>query len=242
MMEVRPVVALVLFSLIWIALPGQEAENTPRPREEDGKKGWSELNPEEQKRLRETLRQVWSDPQVLNAREDVSRSAREYQAAVRDAIGRRDPEAAELLQRVSANGSGMLHSLIGGGERGKRPPFPGGRGLEHMIPPAALERMEPEYRERFAKASEEAKEDPAVLAAIEKMRDLVRQDEDLRKEKLETLRQLRTAFFEAVVSVDPDLKEVLPPPGSNPVFRGKGAKRMGESIRPGPERESVTRD
>ena len=134
--------------------------------EEHLKKGEEPLSPEEMKKLREALRDVWTDPTVLSARENVNRSAREFQKAVSESIARSDPEAAKLLQKVQKSQSGLLQKVMGG-DRGKRPPFGSVRNFEHMIGPAMMDRMDPEQKDRYRAASEEAKKHPEVIAAIE---------------------------------------------------------------------------
>ncbi len=189
---------------------------------------WSSLSPQEKEALREALRAVWSDPDVLSARESVNRSANEYQVAIREAIAQHAPESSQLLARITqasahnANGSrkGLLPPPGGKGKGGpgkgggtggglfKR----GGNGMlgQMMTSPMLLEKMTPEQKEKFRKASESARQQGPVVDALAEIKALSKQEDETRKKRHEALKKFRKAYFQAVVEADPTLAELMP--------------------------------
>ncbi len=198
----RPLV--VAFWLIGLTIPALVlAQDKPKDS-----RGWSDLSEEDQKKLKEALRTVWSDPTVLSARESVNRSAHEYQLAVREMIKKQNPENAILLDRVQkSQPPGMMQMFLGDGHGAKRP---------MLTSPAMMERMNDSQRARFKEVEAKAKMNPKVIAAMEELRALGQEDEEIRRKKMEAFRKLRHVQFEAMMEIDPELREFLPPPGSAP--------------------------
>ncbi len=183
---------------------------------------WNSLSEEERKKLREVLRRVWSDPEVQSAREEVKNAAENYKNAVKTAVGNEDPLVAKLLVKVQSENAGNVSQLLPG-----RPPFPGDgkgerRGSEHLLvgPPGFLERLTEEQRRKFLKAQAIAKDSPAVKDAFKELDKIREKDESFRKERLQAFKKLRKASYQALLSVDPELKEFLPKGN----FQRKGRK------------------
>ncbi|MDF1815204.1 MAG: hypothetical protein P1V20_23590 [Verrucomicrobiales bacterium] len=216
--------------LITVSLTAQEHERR--------ESGWSNLPEEDQKKLREALRTVWSDPIVLSARENVNRSAREYQQAVRDTIKKQDPETARLLERVQRDQTGFLHTAMG--SNGKKKHIHGasvGRLSQMVAPPGMLDKMSEEQKQRFKEAATKARQQPDVIGAIEELKALSNQDEEIRRKKLDAFRKFRKAYFDAIAEIDPELKMHIPPPGPPPSYGGKGKGKPGKP--PGPRRPEL---
>jgi hypothetical protein len=200
-----------LLALVWLTVPVMSSPVSAQEKPKDPR-SWSNLSEEEQKKLKEALRTVWSDPTVLSARESVNRSAQEYQLAVREMIKKQNPETAILLDKVQkSQPPGMMQMFLGEVHGTKRPMH--GFGL---TPPPMMERMNETQRARFKEAETKAKMRPEVVAAMEELKTLSQEDEEIRRKKMEAFRKLRQAHFEAMMEIDPELKEFLPPPGSPP--------------------------
>ena len=55
---------------------------------------WDSLSDEEKEKLRTALREVWTDPAVINARDEVKSAAEAYQKEIREAVSKADPSMA----------------------------------------------------------------------------------------------------------------------------------------------------
>lgn len=152
------------------------------------------LRPEEKERLRKVLRSAWSDPSVINAREDVQRASEAYQSAIRSAVERMDPSAVEWIARMQGRG----HSPVGRGNEVVR--FEDqNRALSW------IESLDPEIRDRVRKAEKEAEKAEAVVKARESLGKIHEEDEALRRRRLEAHRELRRATVEEILRIDPSL-------------------------------------
>lgn len=218
--------AALLAGLFWSSAPadGQErGEAKPRLWEKGDRErveAWESLSDEQRERLREALREVWTDPAVVTAREEVKHAGDAYQAAVKSAMERVDPSVAELLAKVQGSGGrspergGAFPPGGPGNSGGPGPGGPGGqgggmmRGFDELFkPPGFLESLSSETRERFRKAEEEALKSEAVKQArgdLTKVRD---EDDALRRKRIEAHRRLRKAILEEMVRIDPGLVE-----------------------------------
>ena len=221
-----PMVVMIVF------LAGSSfAQDKPDGRKMSDRERWSQLSPEDQKRLREALRTVWSDPKVLSARENVNRSVREYQEAIRETIANQDPETAKLLEKLNRGKGGLLPG--GSGMEGAKRHYSmisNGRGLDQMLlPPSMIEKMDPEQKKRFMEVSKQARAETEVIAALRAVEGLHKEDEALRRKRFEALRKFRRSYFEAVARIDPELKKFIPPPRSKPPGpfgeKGRGGKK-----------------
>lgn len=209
---------------------GQESERDPRAMEpvpgelRPGDKGkdwkgmvgdpnrkdnfWSELSEEDRARLRDALRQVWSDPAVINAREEVKEASDAYQDAMRGAVQRVDPTLAETLLKLQNNVAGETRDKLAG-----PPGFPGTpprMGEDYPThPPGFLERLTPEQRERWKTIEERTRQTPKVQAAIRSLEEIRRQDEELRRRRLEAHRQVREAIMAELALADPEFAEMM---------------------------------
>ncbi len=152
------------------------------------------LRPEEKERLRKVLRSAWSDPSVINAREEVKRASEAYQSAIRTAVGRMDPSAVEWIARMQDRSRG-----------------PAGRGNEVVRfedqnrAIGWIESLDPEIRDRVRKAEKDAAKSEAVLKARESLGKIHEEDEALRRRRLEAHRELRRATVEEILRIDPSL-------------------------------------
>jgi len=179
---------------------------------DEGKaKIWKSLSPEEQEKLKEALRSVWSDPTVISARDEVQQASETYHKAMKAAINRADPSAAKVL--------GKLHSLSGGppgdrkGER-RGPGFPlphrGERSIgESMGFPAALGDFSEVERARFREVESKARETSEVKMIIAELESTREEDEAIRKRKLDLFRELRMTILAEMVKIDPQVEALV---------------------------------
>lgn len=215
--------------------PSNSAKAEEKQTKAELAQAWGELSEDEKKKVREALRTVWSDPKVLSARENVNRSIKEYQMAIKETMSNQDPESASLLEKVHSGGGGFLTFISsrgmgpsgGGHKRGQSP-----RHHEHLLPPHVLDQLTPEQKAQFKRANDRAKMRPEVNAAIEKMRALRKDDEEFRKRQFEAIHTFRKTYFETLIDIDPSLSEFISPkiPGSG--FGSKGSKGKGMRKRP----------
>lgn len=166
---------------------------------------WESLGPEQREKLREALRNVWTDPAVINAREEVKHASEAYQAAIRSAVERADPEVAGLLAKIQSSG-GMGSGMMGApGTPGMMPP----RGFEEQIrPPGFLDELAPEMRARYSKAESAAMDADAVKSARKELNDIRKEDDNLRRRRIEAHRKLRKVTVEEMLRIDPGLAEI----------------------------------
>jgi RPA family protein len=168
---------------------------------------WESLSPEQREKLREALRGVWTDPAVINAREEVKHATEAYQAAIKAAVERADPTVADLLSKVQ--GSGMMALPPDGPNGPGSPGSPSGllnRGFDQQIrPPGFLDGLSPEAREKFRKTEEEAMSSAVVKAARSELDRIRGEDEALRRERVEAHRKLRKVTVEEMIRIDPSI-------------------------------------
>ncbi|MBU6179106.1 MAG: hypothetical protein KGR69_05545 [Verrucomicrobia bacterium] len=187
---------------------------------------WESLSPEQRERLREALRQVWTDPSVITAREEIKHASDAYQAAIKSALEKTDPSVAELLAKVQMPG-GMGAGVPGGLGAMNLPGGPAVPGTgpvrnfdEQIRPPGFLESLSPEDREKFRRAEAAALGSEAVKAARAELAKIREEDEALRRKRLEAHRHLRKVTVGEMVRIDPSITPMQ--------------KRLLEAGKPGP--------
>jgi len=181
-----------------------------------GRERWGSLGDEEKERLRAALREVWTDPQVISAREEVQQASEAYRSAVREAMGRLDPSVVPLLQEMQKEGEGRSRERLGSGPPGP-PGFSGPKGragyrspdFSPAGPPGFLERFPPAEQERFRQAEAKAQRSDRVESARSRLSELREQDESLRKERFEAHLDLRRGLFEEILAEDPGLSGMV---------------------------------
>ncbi len=188
----------------WVAVENSIAD--PQG-DEERREMWESLSDEEKEKLRTALRDVWTDPAVINAREEVKTATDAYQKAIREAVAKADPSVAGLMAKAEKNSEGRMGDRIGGPPGGRTGMFRRG-GDYPMSPPGFMEKLSPEEQEKFRKAEAEAKKTPEVQEALEAFKVLGKQDEALRRKRLEAHRQMRQAILNAMVKADPSIKEL----------------------------------
>lgn len=248
----RPYCLLLFTGLVLVPLMAQEG-TPPLPQKAEPPKSqdappppaggsradvWRHLEPEQRQKLREAMRQSWTDPAVINAREEVKQAGEAFQEAVKHAVERIDPSLVKLLQRV----------------QGAEGPWPGrepeneeksrgrGSGLsrgfgDQIRPPGFLESLSPEEREKFRKAEEAALASEAVKAVREELDKIREEDEAIRRRRLEAHRKLRQVTLEEMVRIDPSIADLPKRLGGGPgkgQGRPPGGRKGGEAERPGP--------
>ena len=229
---------LSLFCLFLVSSTGvaqnvpEQSEKKPN-KEEKGRPGgfsenrekWERLSEQEREKLRVALRDVWADPAVLSAREEVNEATKAFQEAIRFAMTNADPAVAELLKEVQSPSRGPL--------AGRSPGRPGGQkhmGEAPTAPLAFFEKMTPEERAQFRKVEAKARESEAVLTIRKELEAIQKEDEQLRRKRMETYRKMRRVVLAAMVKEDPTLGDkiadlfALKGPGGTGGPKGKGKK------------------
>lgn len=232
-------------NLAVIPLVGQEKEKEkPKPRPEKtfgmgdlgkSRERWESMSPENREKLKVAVREVWTDPGVLSAREEVNQASKAFQDAIRAAIEKADPSVAGILTELQSESRGP-----GAG----RPGSPGSNGRfgprrsgdYPMGSPGFFEKLTPEQREKFKVAEEAARESEAVLKWKNELGALQKQDEQLRRKRMETHMKMRKAVLQAMIQQDPELEEVLAelqvPKGGKGPHRKESGKSPGKGSPP----------
>ncbi|MDF1658378.1 MAG: hypothetical protein P1U58_12260 [Verrucomicrobiales bacterium] len=186
----------------------------------DDREKWDSLSEEDREKLRKALREVWTDPAVLSAREEVKLASEGYQEAIREAVGKSDPTLTGLLKKIQHLNEGSGNSRVKGGTPGR---FGPPKGLESPAgPPAFLEKLTDEERARFKAAEEKVQNADSVLAARKEMEKLRSQDDQMRRRRMEAHLKMRRAVLEAMFAEDPELKDLQSRLGFTPGGKSKG--------------------
>ncbi|MDF1824367.1 MAG: hypothetical protein P1U68_06980 [Verrucomicrobiales bacterium] len=181
---------------------------------------WESLSEEDREKLKVALRDVWADPSVLSAREEVKLASEAYQKAIRSAISKADPSLIGLLKEIQDMNEGNMRDRLKGSGPGR---FPSKRGLEYPAgPPAFLEKLTGEEREMFRAAEEKAQESESVRAAKKQLDQIRAQDDQLRKRRMEAHLKMRRAVLEAMFKDNPELKSLQSRLDFKPGAGGKG--------------------
>lgn len=208
--------------------PGSANERFRDKGEAARLEAWQSLSPEQREKLKEALRNVWTDPAVMSAREEVKQAGDAYQESIRAAVSRVDPAMGEVMSKIQRSNSGMAHDHIWGspalgkGEppkgnsqgqgQGQGPQGGGARGkraFDYQIkPPGFLETLPEAEREKFRQAEEMSLDAASVKAArlaLDQIRD---EDEALRRKRFEAHRTLRKVTLDEMIRIDPSLAEI----------------------------------
>lgn len=227
--------ALVTVAAVRVSVGGDEdapdREKRAEMSEREQGRIWESLSEEQRSQLREALREVWSDPAVLSAREDVKHASDAYQAAIREAVQRVDPEVAELVVKLQSASEGKSRERLGGGGQSKF--VPRRPGDYPMGPPGYLDNLSNEEKARFKKAQEKARESEAVQAAREELESLREEDGDLRRRRLMAHKKMRKAIMESMVEIDPGIEALQEKvyDKDRPSWSGRGGSKGPKSER-----------
>jgi len=226
---------------------------------------WESLSDEQREKLKQALRDVWTDPAVIAAREEVKQAGDAYQESIKAAVSRADPSVAEVMSKIQRSNSGMAHEHIWG-----RPPLPmgqGGKGMpqpphapgppeksgpgsrrgfdDQIKPPGFLDKLPPEARDKFRRAEAAAMDSLAVKEARAELDKIREEDEALRRKRLEAHRKLRKITIDEMERIDPSIAEIrkkLPgedrkePPGPEDVKKDRpGADPAPEAAASAPD-------
>ena len=186
--------------------PTSGKEKTSEKSNAEAKEFWSSLSEEEQNKLRDALRTVWTDPGVISARESVKEAADAYQESIRSAVSKQDPTVAGLMKRFQEANEGQMRDRIGGGPPGRMGQR---RGFNAISPPGFMEKLSAEEREQFRKAESAAMEADSVKAARRAIDELRKEEETLRSKRMEAHRNMRRATFDAMIEAEPALREKI---------------------------------
>lgn len=217
--------ASVWLSQAWPALGDPESEKK-KPKKAEGSKAEAQkdhgggdplrnLSPEEREKFREVMRQAWSDPAVLQARDEVKEATVAYQKALIEAIKRNDPEVVALMEKIRAAPDSPIKSLFSGGGPGGRgrPGGSGFRDFEAFISgesPSFLKNLTEEQKGIYRKAREQALQSSEFQEMLGKLRKLRENDEAMRNERIELFGQVRQILTKQMIEADKRVKAFLP--------------------------------
>lgn len=190
--------------LVFACLFGVTAVLAEEEKSEERQK-WDSLSDEDREKLRMALREVWTDPAVLSAREEVKLASEAYQEAIRSAVGKADPTVAGLLREMQSLNEGNVRAKVKGDGPGRFGPRP----FEYSAgPPAFLEKLTPEEREKFKEAEKQAQSAKSVIAARKEIEAIREQDEQIRRKRMEAHLKMRKAILEEMFSQNPELRSL----------------------------------
>lgn len=227
----------------------QERERDGRSRSGPGSSSnrsdpFQKLSAEEREQLREAVRRAWSDPAVIEARDKLKNAAEDYQNALNASIKRISPGLADTIESLRRDSDSSLR-IYGPG------PGPGGKGGDSgggsrdwrdyegfltMENPSFLNDLSPEQQSLYRSAHTKAINSPTVKARLSSLRALRETDDEIRKQRIEGIRQVHQAIRQALVEADPQVEAFLPEP-RRPGSEGPSSSRDRESSdrRPRPE-------
>jgi hypothetical protein len=198
-----------------------------------------DLSPEQREKLREAVRKAWSDPSVLQARDELKTAAETYQNAIYSAIKRSSPDMAEAVDLLRKNSSSELKMYsspgMGRGPGGGGPgPSPGGgpsgrgwkevEGFMTMESPSFLRELPADKQKIYRDAHRKAMESAGVKAKVESLKSLRQEDENMRKKRIDAIRGVHLAIRRALIEADSRVSEFLPE-NRRPGSEGKGGER-----------------
>ncbi len=186
----------------------QDAPPPPSPGEGFGK-GPDDLRPgsrigalrnvlseDEMRQFGEALRKAKDDPRLAELREGMKQRHDSMRTAFREALLKADPSLQPILDKVEQ------------ARKGRGPGGPGRRFFERGPGRDGSPRNNPnltdEQRAKLDAARENAAEDPAVVAAREKLKNAGDRDQ-----KAAAARELRDAMKDAMRRVDPSIEPLL---------------------------------
>ncbi|MEM7698805.1 MAG: hypothetical protein AAF236_10410 [Verrucomicrobiota bacterium] len=228
---IRPA-TLIVTAVFSLSIFSTEADPVDQAEgERSSPQNFEQLPEAQREELREAIRQAWSDPAVVSAREDIRESTEAYQKALREAIDRTNPELSEVLSKMQHLSDGSVRDRLGsrpgpkGGER--RPP-------EQMIlPPGTFEKLSEEQREALKRSFDSIRETDEFKAATDRLEKIREQDEAIRAKRIEGHRAMRKMMLEALADEDPKLAERLSRLGWDGPSRGPGGQKGDSSFRSG---------
>jgi hypothetical protein len=214
---------------VWADGPKPEGlKGDPRPKPENRPgKAPDDLSPEERRRLDDVLAKAWTDPAVIQAREQVHAATDNYRKALRDAVERIDPAAAPLM--------GKLHDKSRLEAMRRKFPMPGPPGMGPFgpdLPPdpagaipsianqeANLRHLQGPDRERFLQLAKQIQDSGTLKPEVKQTFETwTRGGRDAAK----TRRELRERFLAEMRKLDPWAAELLK---KDPLAEGKGKEK-----------------
>ncbi|MCB1092361.1 MAG: hypothetical protein KDL87_12570 [Verrucomicrobiae bacterium] len=234
--------------------PRGSFERHPGGKPEDGPDPFANLAPEQRDRLREAIRRAWSDPALIQARDEVKAATDAYQRALQAALIRTDPEIAGLIEEFRKSSQSDARGYLSPGFPGGRGPGGGGngggregRGFEGFLVmenPSFLRDLDDEKKQIYREAHRKAMETPAVKERLESLKNMRQEDDDLRKKRTEAIRGMHQALRKALIDADARVAEFLPklnleggrrPDGEGGERRGPDGPPPPPPLPPGPE-------
>lgn len=204
--------------------PDKQIEGRRDTGDSARREAWESLSEEQREKLKSALRDVWTDPAVISAREEVKQASDAYQDAIKVAVSRSDPSLAEAMTKIQRSHSGMAHERIWGGpgrggrDSGKGVPqtssrrgAPGEKGGtksrrgfgDQIRPPGYMDALSKEEQEQFRRAEEAALASEAVQTARSELEKIREEGEALRRRRLDAHRNLRKVTVDEMMRIDP---------------------------------------
>ena len=199
--------------------PGAKSGTAAGHNHHGGEDPLAGLSEEERQRLREVMRRAWSDPAVIQAREEIQTATKAYQQALRDAIELLDLELIDAVEKIRDSSAYRgpfpenYRGGAGGGPRGNgEGPLGGGRGFDDFLTmesPPFLKDLSEEDREIYREAHRKARESEPFKTTIGRLKEVREQDDTLRDRKVELFREVRRVLTAQMVEADPRVKDIL---------------------------------
>jgi hypothetical protein len=209
---------------------GREAEPAKRRSDGAGKDRESDVSEEDRERMNRLLRQVWGDPAVVQSRDEVRVASDNLRKVLSEKMRELDPEAADLLARMRKD------SRFPGGNPGESR-GPGGRkshhsdnpqaGLDYMARPPFYAALSEEDKEIYDAAYKKAQESEELAAVATRLDELRKEDDDLRKKRIQQFMRARKVIYSAMIKADPRVEKLIR-------MREEGERREGGPRSPKP--------
>lgn len=201
---------------------GKPQEKPRKERPHDKKPPLADMSPDDREAVKKALQAVWENPEVLQARDEVKRATEAFRRAIRNAVGQQDPQVAEMVEKMHGGGNSDDWDKKGPGpdgrpvgkapgwdDRGPRPSGTEGRGIGPVGLLAFHGDFSKEEKDRLEEVRKKAMESEEFKQVQEELKALLKQGEDLRKQRVEKFHQAREEITKAMIKVDPEVGPLL---------------------------------
>ena len=198
---------------------GPEIRKGPPPASSD-RDLMKDLSEDERMKLRKAMSEIWSDPAVVQSRDEVNQAVQAYKNSIQAAILKKDPKLAPVMEKLAKASEGRKSGIPGmtpggGGEKGRSHKGKGtgggieGRGTDMMFRfPPYLSKASESQKKRYFKLLEEIRNSPENKELMGKMGKLREKDSELRRERTKIFSAMQKSVHKRMKE-DPELADLL---------------------------------
>ncbi len=231
------------FSLLSIAFlsfaQDDESKKIPSNDSTESKGVLPGLTDTERTKLREAMKDVWTDPAVVQSREAINESVKAYKASIRTALLKKDPSLEPALIKMEKDSSGHVRQMMGGPPRGPGSHRFDGKGKSSNSPeispfdrftryPPFLNDLPENKKNNYFKVRDQIRDSTEIKSILKRLEDFNEQDKRNRIERTSLYSELRKTIHKKMIEIDPSLSEIL----SKDDSEQRGGKKKGQKDDP----------